>query len=485
MVRRLGPRRDAGAGLAQYAGLVVLAALILGALVALGVPNKLQSGIGTQICEIFQGSDCAKPQSNDHPGTQTAPGGDDPGGQQPGGQDPGGENPNGDEPSLGDLQKKADDAEKAANDADGKYGNIKQQIIDLLKDFIGITDIEECISKGSISSCLWAAFDIGSWIFAAAKIGKFAKAVKDAIKLWKEYNKGRKIIDRAKDAAKRAKDLLKKKRVACGLPANSFVAGTAVRLPDGRSRPIEDIRVGDRVLAVDPATGRTRPEPVRALIRRHAAETLVRLRLATDPYGLNSGVVTATDAHPFWSATEHRWIDAARLRVGDRLGDGTGGSLRVLERRDYRQTRTVYNLTVADLHTYTVSAAGARVLVHNAEEGCPRYSGDLEKVAKADPDADKLAERLGGESRVKFKNDPDGREFDAVSDEYVAQAKPKDFVINKKARDQAKATFEAAKQTGKKVYYHFDGPPDPGVTRKLQEYAERYGVEVVIDTKPF
>jgi len=211
MLRRWGTRRDGGAGLAEYAGLVVLAALILGALVALGVPGKLQSGIGTQICEIFQNGDCGKTQSNDQPG------GDQPG-DDPGGQDPGGQNPNGDEPSLGDLQKQADDAQKAADGADSKYGNIKQQIIDLLKDFIGITDIEECLTKGSISSCLWAAFDVGSWIFAALKIGKFAKAVKNAIKLWKEYNKGRKIIDRAKDAAKRAKDLLNKRRRECGLP---------------------------------------------------------------------------------------------------------------------------------------------------------------------------------------------------------------------------------------------------------------------------
>lgn len=33
---------------------------------------------------------------------------------------------------------------------------------------------------------------------------------------------------------------------------------------------------------------------------------------------------------------------------------------------------------------------------------------------KPDASADALAERLGGESRVKFESDPEGREFDAV-----------------------------------------------------------------------
>ncbi|MER6688484.1 restriction endonuclease fold toxin [Streptomyces minutiscleroticus] len=49
--------------------------------------------------------------------------------------------------------------------------------------------------------------------------------------------------------------------------------------------------------------------------------------------------------------------------------------------------------------------------------------GGLGKVKKPDPSADALAQRLGGASRVKFGNDPAGREFGAVSDTYVAQAK--------------------------------------------------------------
>ncbi len=47
-----------------------------------------------------------------------------------------------------------------------------------------------------------------------------------------------------------------------------------------------------------------------------------------------------------------------------------------------------------------------------------------------------------------------------------------------------KATFEAAKQTGKKVYYQFEGIPAQPVIDKLHEYSERYGIEVIIDTKP-
>lgn len=114
----------------------------------------------------------------------------------------------------------------------------------------------------------------------------------------------------------------------------------------------------------------------------------------------------------------------------------------------------------------------------------PRYSGELQKVNKPDAAADALAERLGGESRMKFDSDPIGREFDAISDEYVAQTKPALQQVNKKVRDQMKATFEAAEQTGRRVYYHFEGEPAQSVIDKLHEYSQRYGIEVHIDTDP-
>ena len=56
------------------------------------------------------------------------------------------------------------------------------------------------------------------------------------------------------------------------------------------------------------------------------------------------------------------------------------------------------------------NGSGAVVSSNNA------YSGELVKVPKGDSAADALAERIGGESRVKFSNDPNGREFDTVSE---------------------------------------------------------------------
>ena len=109
--------------------------------------------------------------------------------------------------------------------------------------------------------------------------------------------------------------------------------------------------------------------------------------------------------------------------------------------------------------------------------------GELVNVNAKDRAADLLAERISGESSVRFANGP-AIEFDAVSAEYVAQAKPAHFTLNQAFRNQAKATFEVAIQSGRTPYFQFDGPPDPGVLQTLSRYADRYGIGPVIDLTP-
>lgn len=101
-----------------------------------------------------------------------------------------------------------------------------------------------------------------------------------------------------------------------------------------------------------------------------------------------------------------------------------------------------------------------------------------------DVDADKLAVRLGGQSRVRFSKDGKEREIDAVSNDFVAQAKPANFTLNKKFRKQAQGTFMRAIVTGRRPYFHFQGPPHPDVIKALHRYGKEYGVEPVIDTRP-
>jgi Restriction endonuclease fold toxin 3 len=116
-------------------------------------------------------------------------------------------------------------------------------------------------------------------------------------------------------------------------------------------------------------------------------------------------------------------------------------------------------------------------------EGVNGGLGELVRVNAKDRAAGALAERIGGKASVRFADGPEN-EFDAVSAEYVAQAKPANFTLNKAFRDQAKVTFEVAAQSGRTPYFQFDGPPGPGVLRTLDRYADRYGIEPVIDLTP-
>jgi hypothetical protein len=116
-------------------------------------------------------------------------------------------------------------------------------------------------------------------------------------------------------------------------------------------------------------------------------------------------------------------------------------------------------------------------------EGVNGGLGEPVSVNAKDRAADLLAERIGGEASVRFANGP-ANELDALSTEYVAQAKPANFTLNQAFRNQAKATFEVALQSGRTPYFQFDGPPGPGVLHTLSRYADRYGIEPVIDLTP-
>lgn len=114
-----------------------------------------------------------------------------------------------------------------------------------------------------------------------------------------------------------------------------------------------------------------------------------------------------------------------------------------------------------------------------------QYSGGLKQAAKEDAGADLLAEKLDGQSRMIFNNDPKGREFDVISDQYIGQTKTSMNSLSSQFREQAKATIEAAIETGRQAYFHFESAPADKVIRQLREYEKRYNVEIIIDISPF
>jgi Pretoxin HINT domain len=103
----------------------------------------------------------------------------------------------------------------------------------------------------------------------------------------------------------------------------------------------------------------------------------VRITIDTDsPGGSATGTVTATDGHPFWEPVLRKWLTADQLQPGMWLRTGAGTHVQITAITKQTDHRIVYNLTIAELHTYHVLAGDQAILVHNAGPG--RGLGDDE-----------------------------------------------------------------------------------------------------------
>ena len=204
--------------------------------------------------------------------------------------------------------------------------------------------------------------------------------------------------------------------------SNSFISGTLVLLTDGTAKPIEQVTVGDSVLAHDPTTGTQGEREVTHVFSSGGEKTLVDVEIDDGSEGKAS--VTATENHPFWVSGQG-WTDAIDLEQGSWLRSSSGVWVQV-SAIDVQPTshQQVHNLTVQDLHTYHVLAGDSPVLVHNSE-GCDWSShqenaGDLsdqytEGQSTRDPASQWYHEELSNDELLDSINNAAEGEGIAVS----------------------------------------------------------------------
>ncbi|MEJ3741937.1 polymorphic toxin-type HINT domain-containing protein [Actinomycetes bacterium KLBMP 9797] len=229
-------------------------------------------------------------------------------------------------------------------------------------DELGITDALDCFTKGDLGGCIETAINIAT-TFVGGLVAKIARKYgapwkwDDAARLGKRiYNLLGNLVDGVKKFFK-----------ARSLPdcaRNSFMPGTLVLLANGSTKPIEEIDVGEVVLATDPETGVTAGKTVVATIVGSGAKNLVRVTVDT---GEQTAEVVATAGHPFWVPELGDWLDATDLRPGQWLRTSAGTWVQITAIERWSQAATVHNLTIPDIHTYYVSVAQASVLVHNSD----------------------------------------------------------------------------------------------------------------------
>ncbi|MGW2557313.1 polymorphic toxin-type HINT domain-containing protein [Streptomyces sp. NPDC001635] len=161
----------------------------------------------------------------------------------------------------------------------------------------------------------------------------------------------------------------------------SFTPSTPVLMSDGKTKPIGNIKTGDKVEAADPASGKHQgPREVTATHINHDYDLLdLKIKL-TDG---RVETLHTTAKHPFWDDSLHAWVPAGQLRKGHALNTASDQHVYVTGVIRRPGDRDMYNLTVDDLHTYYVVAGGTPVLVHNTNAACtqPRFAVNSNGVA--------------------------------------------------------------------------------------------------------
>ncbi|GLY01344.1 LamG-like jellyroll fold domain-containing protein [Actinoplanes sp. NBRC 101535] len=145
-------------------------------------------------------------------------------------------------------------------------------------------------------------------------------------------------------------------------PKHSFDPDTPVLMADGSERPIEDVNVGDEVVATDPESGESTSQQVTQL---HLNTDHEFTDLTVVDQDGKSTVLNTTQNHPFWNETDQAWTDAENLEPGDQLKVIGEGTVTVQSVRNYEDSKEMRDLTVAVVHTYYVLAGDEPVLVHN------------------------------------------------------------------------------------------------------------------------
>ncbi|WP_414718998.1 ricin-type beta-trefoil lectin domain protein [Streptomyces sp.] len=240
---------------------------------------------------------------------------------------------------------------------------IQQTLIYQVIKAVLVQDFVDCW-HGSVSGCAWAAsnfipgkalgkvFEGLRALDAAMKTGV---GVRDAFKALQALDLDPGTLAKLNATVNAYEDLY----TACKV--NSFPGTTRVLMADGSHRPISQVGVGDLVKATDPASGQMRARQVTDTFK-HDTQRLVDITVA------GGGKLSSTAGHKFY-VMGRGWTLVSDLRVGDRLRtpDGSVRAVTALHDRSGLAPRTVYDLTVDDLHTFFVLAGATPVLVHNCK----------------------------------------------------------------------------------------------------------------------
>jgi nicotinamide mononucleotide adenylyltransferase len=156
--------------------------------------------------------------------------------------------------------------------------------------------------------------------------------------------------------------------------ANCFTAETVVSTKEGL-KPIEEIAVGDYVLAKDESTGEMGYKEVVNKIEGEADE-LVHLTIGEEE-------ISCTPLHPFYVLNKG-WVIAEALQENDVVVSAEGEKIFVnkIWIEKLKKKVKIFNLTVADWHTYFVTES--KIWVHNTKSKMGETKGNHKKLSDSE-----------------------------------------------------------------------------------------------------
>lgn len=164
------------------------------------------------------------------------------------------------------------------------------------------------------------------------------------------------LPDAARTTAKSAEQALD---IVAGQRPTCFAAGTPVLTPHG-AKKIEDLEVGDVIWS------RSEDNP-QAEVRKSHVEKVFKLSGQILELRVNGQLIETTAEHPFFVAGKG-WVPGHELLPGDQLVGLEDQTSLVESVVSTQQRTTVYNIRVAEDHTYFVGCRewGFELWVHNA-----------------------------------------------------------------------------------------------------------------------
>lgn len=131
-----------------------------------------------------------------------------------------------------------------------------------------------------------------------------------------------------------------------------FLAGTKVAMENNKTKNIEDVLIGDKVLSYNRRQKKLVPSIVKATI--HEVENV---------YISIDDAVCVTPHHRFWISNVG-WIEAKNLRKGMKIQTVSGINHRIVSLETFSKRVSVFNLSLFGIHKNYFANS---LLVHNTK----------------------------------------------------------------------------------------------------------------------